>query len=122
MMTRQMGAERRDERRRGVRSLSVVVGAGQSPGAVADAAMDGDRAAVETLLKGGGDVNAAQGDGTTALHWAAIEERRGARELLLPRAPTSRRRRASARQRRWHSPPRTAVTRWSKRLSRPAPT
>src|SRR5215212_8570733 len=40
---------------------------------VADAAMRGDRAAVRTLLKQGADVNAAQGDGMTALHWAARE-------------------------------------------------
>ena len=45
---------------------------------VADAAMDGDAAAVRALLKQGVDVNAAQGDGMTALHWAA---RRGDVEL-----------------------------------------
>jgi ankyrin repeat protein len=38
---------------------------------VADAAMQGDREAVRTLLREGADVNAAQGDGMTALHWAA---------------------------------------------------
>ena len=38
---------------------------------VADAAMSGDRAAVRALLTSGDDVNAAQGDGMTALHWAA---------------------------------------------------
>jgi ankyrin repeat protein len=38
---------------------------------VADAAMQGGRDAVRTLLKQGADVNAAQGDGMTALHWAA---------------------------------------------------
>ena len=32
-----------------------------------------DRAAVKTLLKHGADVNAAQGDGMTALHWAATQ-------------------------------------------------
>ena len=39
---------------------------------VADAAARGDREAVRTLLKGAADVNAAQGDGMTALHWAAM--------------------------------------------------
>ncbi len=39
---------------------------------VADAAMNGDKAAVRSLLKSAADVNAAQGDGMTALHWAAI--------------------------------------------------
>ena len=38
---------------------------------VADAAMRGDAAAVRELLADGADVNAAQGDGMTALHWAA---------------------------------------------------
>ena len=39
--------------------------------AVADAAMRGDVAAVRALVLKGSDVNAAQGDGMTALHWAA---------------------------------------------------
>jgi uncharacterized protein len=38
---------------------------------IADAAMDGNTDAVRTLLKQGADVNGAQGDGLTALHWAA---------------------------------------------------
>ena len=38
---------------------------------VADAASRGDTVAVRTLLKDGADVNAPQGDGMTALHWAA---------------------------------------------------
>ncbi|MGE3277934.1 MAG: ankyrin repeat domain-containing protein [Vicinamibacterales bacterium] len=37
---------------------------------VADAAMAGDLAAVRQLVDGKADVNAAQGDGSTALHWA----------------------------------------------------
>jgi ankyrin repeat protein len=50
--------------------FGVVAGAaGNSP--VADAAMRGDREGVRTLLKQGADVSAAQGDGMTALHWAA---------------------------------------------------
>ena len=44
-------------------------GVGGSP--IADAAMRGDVAAVRTSLQRGDDVNAAQGDGMTALHWAA---------------------------------------------------
>ena len=46
---------------------------------VADAAMQRDRAAVRTLITQGADVNAAQGDGMTALHWAA---RRGDVEMV----------------------------------------
>jgi ankyrin repeat protein len=38
---------------------------------VADAAMKGDLDAVRALITGGADVNASQGDGMTALHWAA---------------------------------------------------
>jgi ankyrin repeat protein len=38
---------------------------------VADAAMSGDLRAVEALVAQGLDVNEAQGDGMTALHWAA---------------------------------------------------
>ena len=49
--------------------LSVVLSGAEA--AVADAAMQRDNATVRALLKRGGDVNAAQGDGMTALHWAA---------------------------------------------------
>jgi ankyrin repeat protein len=51
---------------------SWIHAAGRSP--IADAAMAGDRATVRALLKDGGDVNAAQGDGMTALHWAAMQD------------------------------------------------
>jgi uncharacterized protein len=40
-------------------------------GTVAEAAMRGDRGVVLALIKQGADVNAPQGDGVTALHWAA---------------------------------------------------
>src|SRR6059036_2156841 len=39
---------------------------------VADAAMNRDKQAVIALIKQAADVNAAQGDGMTALHWAAL--------------------------------------------------
>jgi ankyrin repeat protein len=42
------------------------------PSDIADAAMAKNAAAVKQLLKSGADVNAAQGDGMTALHWAAL--------------------------------------------------
>jgi ankyrin repeat protein len=38
---------------------------------VADAAMKGDLASVRRLIQQGGNVNVAQGDGMTALHWGA---------------------------------------------------
>ena len=40
--------------------------------AVADAAMQGDLAKVRVLLAQQSDVNVPQGDGMTALHWAAM--------------------------------------------------
>jgi len=50
---------------------------------VADAAMNGDRDAVKTLLKQAADVNGAQGDGMTALHWAAIKNDAELAQTLL---------------------------------------
>lgn len=50
--------------------LTAALGA-QSASPVADAAMRGDTDAVRRLLKDGVDVNGAQGDGMSALHWAA---------------------------------------------------
>jgi len=50
---------------------------------VADAAMRGDVAGVESLLRAGEDVNAAQGDGMTALHWAAELGHAGLAETLI---------------------------------------
>ena len=50
---------------------------------VADAAMNGDKAAVRALLKSAADVNAAQGDGMTALHWAAMNGDRELAEMLV---------------------------------------
>ena len=48
---------------------AILVSADEST--VADAVMRGDKAVIRTLLKQGADVNAPQGDGMTALHWAA---------------------------------------------------
>ena len=50
--------------------LSALLGAASTT-PVADSAMRGDRDALRDLLKQGSDVGAAQGDGMTALHWAA---------------------------------------------------
>ena len=47
----------------------VSVHAPESP--VADAAMEGNGEVVRSLVSGGADVNVPQGDGMTALHWAA---------------------------------------------------
>jgi len=48
----------------------VLAAADEAP--VAAAARDGATERVRSLLRSGNDVNAAQGDGMTALHWAAI--------------------------------------------------
>ena len=50
---------------------------------VADAAARGDLEAVRSLVKGGADVNAAQGDGMTALHWAAVNGDAEMAEILI---------------------------------------
>src|SRR5437764_14415510 len=50
--------------------LSPMMHAASPAASVADAAMQGNRDAVTALLKDGADVNTAQGDGMTALHWA----------------------------------------------------
>jgi uncharacterized protein len=46
----------------------------QAVATLADATMKKDRAKVAALLKQGADVNAAQADGMTALHWTAYHE------------------------------------------------
>jgi len=62
-------------------TLSVMLSAAAAP--VADAAMKGDTDAVRTLIKDGADVNAAQGDGMTALHWAARRGDAAMTQMLL---------------------------------------
>jgi len=64
-------------KRRVVRLLALVSviaaagSAGPAESPVADAAERGDLEAVRALLRQGADVNTAQSDGMTALHWAA---------------------------------------------------
>ncbi|HWC95587.1 MAG TPA: ankyrin repeat domain-containing protein [Candidatus Sulfopaludibacter sp.] len=50
---------------------------------LADAAQQGDRAAVRSLLKLHASVNGAQGDGSTALHWAAYRDDLEMAQLLV---------------------------------------
>ena len=54
-----------------VLALAVLGAAGPTDSPVADAAERGDLEAVRALLRDGADVNTAQSDGMTALHWAA---------------------------------------------------
>jgi len=59
----------------------TVLSAADSP--VADAAMKGDKAAVQTLLKQKADVNLAQADGATAIQWAAYRNDVDIADLLI---------------------------------------
>ncbi|MEP6963817.1 MAG: ankyrin repeat domain-containing protein, partial [Acidobacteriota bacterium] len=50
---------------------------------VADAVMRGDKTAVRKLLAEKADVNVAQSDGATALHWAVFQSDKEMVDLLL---------------------------------------
>jgi ankyrin repeat protein len=63
--------------------LTASLGAQQTASPVADAAARGDKATIRDLLKQGADVNAAQGDGMSALHWAAERGDAELAELLV---------------------------------------
>ena len=71
----------------GALCMAVVLwgwgGASAPESPVADAAMRGDIETVRSLLREGADVNAAQGDGMTALHWSAVNDNAAMIELLL---------------------------------------
>src|SRR5580704_14495019 len=60
---------------------SALLAAGKSP--VADAAMQGNKAAVRTLIQQKTDVNAPQADGATALHWAVRGDDLELADMLL---------------------------------------
>jgi len=51
--------------------LSALLHAAGGAGSLVDAAMQGNHDVVKSMLKQGADVNTSQGDGMTALHWAA---------------------------------------------------
>ena len=55
----------------GIILMEFALAASAIAASVADAAEQRDEAGIRTLLRAGADVNAAQEDGTTALHWAA---------------------------------------------------
>ena len=65
-----------------VLSVAVITVARAEP-AVVDAAMNGDLKGVRTLVRQTGDVNAAQPDGMTALHWAVQRRDSEMTHLLL---------------------------------------
>ena len=73
-------------RGRGLLPLLIAVAlSGSAPpdAPVADAAMRGDADRVTALLRSGADVDAAQGDGMTGLHWAAYRGELRLVETLL---------------------------------------
>lgn len=66
--------------------LALTIAAGVTAAAdspIANAAQAGDREGVRALLKKGLDVNEAQGDGTTALHWAAMKGDAAMAQMLI---------------------------------------
>jgi len=61
--------------------VPFVFGGVQSP--VADAAMNGDKTALRSLLKSRADINASQADGATAIQWAAYKNDLEMADLLI---------------------------------------
>ena len=77
----------------GAACVTAILGSAQADTPVADAAMQGDTETVRSLLRAGADVNTAQGDGMTALHWAAYKGNAEVARILIyaggnPRALT----------------------------------
>ncbi|HEV3215371.1 MAG TPA: ankyrin repeat domain-containing protein [Vicinamibacterales bacterium] len=63
--------------------LIIGMGAGGERLSLVDAAKNGDKAELRALLQKKADVNAAQADGTTALHWAAYKDDVESADLLI---------------------------------------
>ena len=63
--------------------LTLLITAASTESPVADAAQRNDTETVRALLRDGSDVNGAQGDGMTALHWAGMQGNAAMVEVLL---------------------------------------
>jgi ankyrin len=61
----------------------LLIGAGGGPPPLVDAARNADREALRALLQQGASVNAADADGTTALHWASYRDDVESADLLI---------------------------------------
>src|SRR5262245_21136066 len=62
----------------------LIVGTTSGAGSeIADAAQNGDRAAIQKLIRQKADVNAAQVDGATALHWAVYRDDADILDMLI---------------------------------------
>ena len=78
-----------EPRRRRLVTIALAVlgvlplGAAGGRPSVTDAAKNGDRSALRTLLQQGASVNAADADGTTALNWASYRDDLESAELLV---------------------------------------
>src|SRR5580692_934135 len=63
--------------------IALLAFAASADTRLADAVQNGDRPAIRSLLANKVNVNVPQGDGTTALHWAAFNDDRDVAKLLL---------------------------------------
>src|SRR6266849_9082980 len=63
--------------------VTVAIALSAAPSPVADAAMHGDKAALQTLLDRKADVNATQADGASAIQWAAYKNDLEMADLLI---------------------------------------
>jgi ankyrin repeat protein len=62
---------------------AFLMAAGGDRPALVDAAKNGDRDALRALIQKKGDVNAADADGSTALHWASYRDDLESADLLI---------------------------------------
>ena len=62
---------------------AALIGAGGDRPSLTQAAKSGDKESLRTLLKQGAKVNAPEGDGTTALHWASYRDDLDSADLLI---------------------------------------